>query len=181
MVQQARRRKVTVSPGSSKGPGYPEPDQYIFTFLRIVDFALGKGYEDREPQEQFTLEFQIDDYDDPKTGEPMLIRGWYTPKLHAIDGYPEPKLYKLVKAMNGGIPLELPTDEDGEPLEYDAWELLEPFIGSQFRCNTTLNRNGWARMSADPLPMRARRQPPKPKARVVEDAEEAEDSWDETE
>jgi hypothetical protein len=166
-------------------------DTYILTLARIVDFAPSKyGYDGKEPENQFTLEFTVDDFVDPetgetwtnpKTGEAMTVRGYYTPKIYAIKGYPEPKLYLLLKALNGGVPVEVPIDDDGEPLPYRVSyvrDLIAGFIGTSIRQTLEPNERGFPRMKKQSAPLPLRRRPAATATKVVsivrpEEADEA--------
>lgn len=167
-----QRKQAMVKP-SKGGRGIPPPGEvYTFEFIEIVSYTLGKAFEGKDPEYQFTLKFLILDYDDPDTGEPMEVTGWYTNKPEVVPNYPESKLYKLMRAMNGGIPWTPPVDDKGNVLEYNTWDVLEAdFVGKTFRAQTTLTDKGWCRVSNDPMPLRAKR--PQPiKATVVEEVDE---------
>jgi hypothetical protein len=149
------------------GRGIPPQDMYTVELVRVVDYGPAKmGFEGKDPEDQFTLEFAILDYIDPDTDEPMLIRGWYTNKWEHIDGYQPPKLHKLVKAMNGGQVFETPD-------EFDGWDMLEEhFIGKTFRVMVGCNDKGYARFQGDPVPTRAKRTPPPARGRVVDNVDQ---------
>lgn len=166
-----QRKHATITPKKG-GRGIPPPDLYTFELIGVPSYELGRSFDGKDPEWQFTLTFLILDYNDPDTGEPMEVSGWYTNKPESFPPYPESKLYKLMKAMNGGVPWKPPVDEQGNVLEYNTWDVLEAeFVGKTFRAQTTLTETGWCRVSNDPMPLRAKR--PQPiKATVVESVDE---------
>jgi hypothetical protein len=149
--QISGRAQAMVSKGGKRGRGIPPRGKYVLEFVRVVDYKLGKPFEGEEPKMQFTLEFALVDYDDPETGEPLLIHNWYTNKWEHISGYQAPKLYKLVQAMNGGEPWPVERDQNGDIIEFNGWdELMTHFVGKRFIQRVACNENDWARMTGDP-------------------------------
>ena len=141
------RQSVMIDPNRSSGAKSPEFDKYVLTFDRIEDYGLSAGYQGEEPKDQFTLIFVLHAPDDDEC-DGMEIKGWYTPKFKAIPGKIVPKLYTLLRALNGGE-YEQPSGP------YDGWDELERFTGRQFRCDVGPNTQGWARLQGDPMPLRS--------------------------
>ncbi len=170
MTERVAVRRIPGVGGQGDSDCPPE-DLYELRFIRIIEFKKGTKQfrnpqtgELEEPREQFTLEFEMVDHIDKRTGGPKLLRAWYTPILHKTD--PLGKLYKLIKAINNGSPYEPRTDDEGYTLEVDFWEEVEAFAGGTFRQTVAPVENTqgqvWARMIGDPMPMRIKKSPPPP-------------------
>lgn len=158
-----------VNPSDHEPPECPPEDVYTLTLMGIKSIGLGKPFQGKEPQVQFTLDFKIDAPDpDSAQGEwhHFDLIGWYTPIMHydpnlpdySGQTYTEPNMYKLVRALNGGTPLSLEVDRD--PISgkaffapYDAAALLRPFFGRTFRSVVGPAPSGWPRLKGDPMPV----------------------------
>lgn len=157
-----------VDPDDREPPECPPEAEYVVRFMGIQAIGPGKPFrEGDEPKTQFTLDFKIDGTD----GTPLQqewhmfdLIGWFSPIMHYNPNLPgyggqrytEPNLYKLVKAMNGDVPLDLPIIRDeqtGEPryAPYDAAELLRQFVDKRFRSVIGPNRSGWPRLKGNPM------------------------------
>jgi hypothetical protein len=156
-VQEAGKHRVTGS--SMEAPECPPPGFYTLRLVKVGPLTFGKPYGDNPPQLQFTLEFKIVD---PAGGDDgwhdFDLKGWYTPKMHYAPDYDpdakpytQPKLYKLCKALNGGKPLDLPTDEDGMP-DYYPEDELPKLVGRTFVTMIEPSSTGWARIVGEPAP-----------------------------
>jgi hypothetical protein len=176
-----RRNFDDIKIGSGGGdPFCPPEDTYEVNLVEILDMDYSKtGFDGKPPVLQLTLQFELPKWED-KEGAPYPVRGYYTLKMHTIKGYPEPHLYKLLKAMNGGVPYDLSAFDDGDGnFEYfpsDCYNAVEEMIETgktSFRATVGPNERGWARIDkGSVLPLRpvkqARATPKAPTAtRVV--------------
>lgn len=162
-------RSYVIDPGDREPPECPPEDKYTIKFSGIQAVGLGKPFrEGDEPRVQFTLDFKVhapDPNDDNHDWHNFDLIGWYSPIMHYnpnLPGYTgqkytEPNLYKLVRALNGGEPIALPTMTDpgtGKARygQYDAAEELMQFEGQLFRCDIGPSASGWPRLKGDPTP-----------------------------
>lgn len=131
-------RKSVLIDNSPRQGKCPEPDDYTLIFDRIEDFDFDEGFEGREPEQKFTLIFTFDYPEDPEF-DGMEIKSWYTPKFRAIPGRQVPKLFELLKALNGGE-YEQPEGQ------YDGWDELEKFVGRRFIAEIEPTEKGWPKI-----------------------------------
>ena len=172
MSQQAVGERVYG--GEREAPECPDPAEYVVMYMGVNTIGMGKSFDGKPPQEQLVLDFKID-AENPQPGTPQEgwqhfdFRGYFTPILHydldlpdyAGRKYTEPNLYKLVRAMNGGIPLAMPTAVGAESgktyyvgyTAYEAADILEQFVGRRFKVMVGPNDAGWPRFKSDPLPL----------------------------
>jgi hypothetical protein len=199
-----RRNFDDITIGSGGGdPFCPPEDTYEVRLVEILDMDyprdsqgnIRNGFDGKPPEIQLTLQCELPHWED-KDGNPYPVRAYFTLKMHATKGYPEPHLFKLLKALNGGVPYDLTqwADEDGK-VQYvpsDCYNAVEEMIETgktAFRATVGPNEKGWARIdkgSVLPLrPVKQARATPKPTAtRVVavttpEPEVEVEDEGDE--
>lgn len=148
-----------VNPNDYPEPECPPEDVYTLKLMGIKEIGLGKPFkEGDEPRVQFTLEFKID----APPGTPQEdwhdfdLIGWYTPILHYPEGatYQAPKMWALLRALNGGTPHQpaMFVDHDGVE-KYDAAVELRKFFGKTFRTVIGKSAKGWPKITGDPMPV----------------------------
>jgi hypothetical protein len=157
-------------------------DTYTVTLRRNLAYGPNKFKPD---EDQYTLEFSIDDLVDPSTGQlyvdengnPATVRGYYTPKIYAFSESKEPKLYQLLKALNGGVPVEGPRDANGEVprtlRRSVVTDLITDFIGRS--CLMDLepkSEGGWPRITSGVPPKAIRPKRQRVSAVVVDEADD---------
>jgi hypothetical protein len=144
-----------INPSGNGDPDCPPEDIYQLAITQVLAYGPGMSFDGKPPKNQFTVEFEMLDYPDVETGEPKRLRGYFTPIIHRTKM--ESNLFKLLRAINGGEPYPIETDADGELAPYTVSyvkELLESLAGQPFRTTVGPNKNNWARIKGDPLPMR---------------------------